>query len=263
MTSRPAQTPIRSRIASSNQHAIALHGHDLIEDLMGKVDLGELAFLLMRGRLASRSEGVMLNAMFVSLAEHGLTPSAMATRMTVAGAPEAMQAAVAAGLLGLGSVYVGSIEGAAKLVTNALAEQAGRELDEVAQSIVDRSATEGGKIPGIGHPQHTEGDPRALRLFAIAAEHGVAGLGAQMMQAIGRAASARRGRLQPVNVTGAIGALAYDLGIPWQATRGLGVIARCVGLVGHVIEESAHPIARELCRRAEAESAEAGEDHEG
>ena len=257
-----AVSPIRSEIAWSEKDKIIVRNHDLANELMGHIDLGEMAFLQIAGRLPTQAEGRVFNAMLVSLVEHGLTPSALATRMTVAGAPEALQASVAAGLLGLGSVFVGSIEGSAEMLQNALGLDAPSvgDLKPIAASIVDDYESTGRNIPGLGHPVHKEGDPRSLRLFALAEECGVAGPGVHLLQAIEELLHTRNGKLRPINATGAVGALSYDLGIPWQVARGLGVISRCIGLVGHVLEELSNPIAHEICRRAEFESATARQE---
>ena len=129
--------PVRSDIAWSTADAIGIHGYDLCNDLMGEVNFGDMAFLSVSGRLPSANESRLFNAILVTLVEHGIVPSTLAARMTYTGAPEAMQAAVAAGLLGLGSVFVGSTEGAAKMLAAALPQGSGAAaLPELAQTIV-------------------------------------------------------------------------------------------------------------------------------
>jgi len=189
-----------------------------------------MAFLEIMGRVPNEKESKLFNAMAVTLVEHGVTPSAMVARLTYLGAPEAMQAAVGAGLLGLGSVFVGSMEGVARM----LSENADVESMK--------------RIPGLGHPVHKPVDPRTRRLFEIARETGFYGKFCQRMEEIGRKKN------MVVNATGAIGALACELGMDWRAVRGIGVLARAIGLVGHILEEAKQPMALELWERTEEEA---------
>jgi citrate synthase len=171
----------------------------------------------------------------VTLVEHGVTPSALAARLTYLGAPEAMQAAVAAGLCGLGSVFVGSMEGCAKLLSESVKD--GKD----AKAIVAQEK----RIPGLGHPLHKPVDPRTKRLFEIARETGFYGRYCELMEAIGKEKNL------VVNATGAIGALACELGLDWRAVRGIGVMARAIGLVGHLLEESRQPMAEAVWHQIE------------
>ena len=227
---------IRSDLAWSNAERIVVRGMDLPGEIMGKLNLGDMAFLELTGKVPSEKESKLFNAMVVTLVEHGVTPSALAARLTYLGAPEAMQAAVAAGLCGLGSVFVGSMEGVAKLLTES--------KDKTAKQIV----AENKRVPGIGHPIHKKTDPRTGRLFELARETGFYGKYCELMEGIGRE------KKLVVNATGAIGALACELGLDWRAVRGLGVMARAVGLVGHILEESREPMAEEVWLRVEEEA---------
>lgn len=244
---------LRSRLGWSTADRISVHGYDLPGELMGRVGLGDMGFLSLTGRLPGTAESAVFNACLVTLVEHGVTPSALATRLTLLGAPESLQGAVAAGLLGLGERFVGSIEGAARLTQEAWAEaEEGADPAALAGPIIDRYDREGVPLPGFGHPVHKPVDPRTERLFAIAAEHGLAGRHVALITAVGVEAR-RRGKPLPINATGAIGAVASELGLPWHVCRGLGVMARAVGLVGHVLEEQGEPIAAELWRRTDDE----------
>jgi citrate synthase len=255
---RDKKASLRSDMSRSTPDRIVVRGFDLTEDLMGKVNLGDMAFLELVGRLPGGGESVVFNAMLVALVEHGITPNTLAARLTYLGAPEAIQGAVAAGLLGLGSVFVGTIEGAARVLQEALPEGGatdGANLETLAVEIVRDHRARKEAIPGLGHPIHRTGDPRTARLFALSEERGLAGQYVRLMQLIGdEAARARGGRLLPINVTGAIGALASELGIPWQICRGLGVMARSIGLVAHVLEEMRQPMAGEIWRYADEEA---------
>jgi citrate synthase len=221
---------IRSDLAWSTVDKIVVRGKDLPNEILGHLNLGDMAFLIILGRVPNKNESKLFNAMTVTLVEHGITPSAIAARMTYVGAPESPQAAVAAGLLGLGSVFVGSMEHVAKM----LSEDA--DIDAMK------------RVPGLGHPIHKPVDPRTVRLFEIARETGFYGKYCKRIEEIGKQKNL------VVNATGAIGALACELGIDWRAVRGIGVMARAIGLVGHILEESKQPMALELWERTEEEA---------
>jgi citrate synthase len=164
---------IKSDIAWATPSQIKIHGLDLCTEIVGVLDFGQMAFLQVFARLPSANELRMFNAMMVILVEHGITPSSLATRMTYCGAPEAVQASVAAGLLGLGSVFVGSLDNAAKMLQEALPDPgASVDLTEIATGIVTAYKSRREIIPGIGHPFHKPIDPRAPALFKVAQETG-------------------------------------------------------------------------------------------
>lgn len=247
---------IRSELAWATPDRIVVKGYDLCEELLGHVSLGDMAFLQLMDRRPAAEESIVFNAIAVTLIEHGLSPSAIAARMTFAGAPEAMQAAVAAGLCGLGSVFVGSMETAARVLQEALPPggPAADDLAALARDIVAQHVAQKKSIPGIGHHFHKPVDPRAPRLFQIARENGLSGHYVDLMQRIAAEAEQRLRKPLPVNATGAIAAIASELGMPWTIVRGIGVMARAIGLVGHIREELKNPIAREIKARAEEEA---------
>ena len=251
---------IRSELAWATPDRIYVKGFDLCQELLGSLSLGDMAFLELMDRRPTAAESVVFNAMAITLVEHGLSPSAIATRLTFAGAPEAMQAAVAAGLCGLGSVFVGSMENAARVLQEALPLQKSLgDLEQCARDIVTRHVANKIAVPGIGHHFHKPVDPRAPKLFEIAQANGFSGSYVALMQGIAREADRQLGKPLPVNATGAIAALACELGMPWQVVRGIGVMARAIGLVGHIREEIKYPIAREIKTRAEEDVAPAFE----
>ncbi len=246
---------IRTDIGWSNATSITVKGFDLCKDILGKLSLGDMAFLELTDRLPNARESAVFNAIAVTLVEHGITPSSLAARMTYSGAPEAMQAAVGAGLAGLGSVYVGSMETAARVLQEAIPDpKVTIDIEAEAKKIVDQFLSAKKIIPGIGHPYHKPVDPRAPRLFEIAEQNGYSGQYVNLMQAIAREAEKRSGKLLRVNATGAIGAIACELGLEWQYVRGIGVFARAIGLVGHLREEAKNPMAWEVKMRADEEA---------
>lgn len=243
----------RSQLGRSTADKIFVRGHDLAEELIGKVSLGDVAYLELTGRLPDQKESVMFNALAVTLVEHGLTPSTLAARLTYFGAPEALQGAVAAGLLGMGDRFGGSIEQAARMLQEAPGEG---ERQGVARDIVESYRARKAIVPGIGHPIHRTADPRTGRLFELAAETGFSGKHVELMELIAREATRVYGRDLPVNATGAIAAVASEMGLSWRVCRGLAVMARAIGLVAHVQEEMDEPMAPEIWSRAESESSD-------
>jgi len=255
------QKKLHSDIAWSTADAIGVHGYDLCNDLMGEINFGDMAFLEVTSRLPNPNESRLFNAVLITLVEHGIVPSSLAARMTYAGAPEAMQGAVAAGLLGLGSVFVGSTEGASKMLSAALAEFKGQsktptdaQLDALAQELVADLRVQKKSIPGIGHPIHKPTDPRTIRLFNIAEQTGFSGMYIKLMVKVSEVASKSFNKSLPINATGAIGAICCEMGLNWKVAHGLGVMARAVGLVGHILEEIHTPIAIPIWQQVEEEA---------
>ena len=242
---------LQSALGRSTADRIFVRGNDLTAHLIGKVSLGDVAFLELKGRLPNDHESVMFNALVVTLVEHGITPSALAARLTYFGAPEALQAAVAAGLLGMGDRFGGSIEQAARMLQEA---PAGGDRRAVAREIVAGYRARKEIIPGLGHPVHRPADPRTTRLFELADDHGFSGRHVRLIELIAQKATAVYGRDLPVNATGAIGAIASEMDFPWRITRGLAVMARAIGLVAHVQEEMEEPMAPEIWARVEQEA---------
>lgn len=241
---------IRSDICWSDETSVTVLGQDLCRDLIGTVDFAEFAFLLMTRRQPTAQEGRLFNAALVSLVEHGITPNVIATRSTYFGAPESLQGAIAAGLLGLGSRFVGTIEGSARLISEMSAglgeDPSPEEIRDRAEAAVSGFLAAGRTVPGIGHPIHKPVDPRAERLFELIGECGFPTVQVDMMRAVSAAASDATNRSLPVNVTGAIGVCVNVLGIDWRISRGVGILARTAGLIGHVLEEVLAPMAPEL-----------------
>jgi citrate synthase len=246
--------PLRSEMGWSTPETITVRGYDLPNQLLGKVDLGGMAFLEITGRLPSEREAEVLNALLITLVEHGMTPQAIASRLISICSPEAMQASVAAGLLGVGSVFAGGSEQIARILQTALdGKDKDADLGAIAQAIVEDHAARKAPIPGIGHPLHKPIDPRTPVLFGIAEKNGFRGRYVALLEAIAAAAEKRLNRMLPINATGAIGAVLSELGFPWRICRGVAIIGRAVGLVGHIAEELRNPIAYEIYERAEHE----------
>jgi len=215
-----------------------------------------LAFLLVAGRPPSAAETRVLDAVLVSLADHGLTPTALAARLTHTGAPEALQGAIAAGLLGGGSVFLGPTEDTARFLAEVLAgvedPAAPEEALRLAAEVAVRARVGAGlRVPGLGHPIHRVTDPRVPRLYAIAEEAGLLGPHLRLLRAVQAAAAEVTGRRLPINGAGAAGAALADLGLPVAVARGWALLARTAGLLGHLAEEMEHPLGPGLYREVD------------
>lgn len=244
------QKEIRTDIGWSDASSITLFGRDFPSEILGHLNLGDMGFLELTGRFPEPHESRMFNAMVVTLVEHGITPSALVARMTYLGAPESLQGAVAAGLSGLGTVFVGSIEGAAKMLREAMpTPDPQADFGALARPVVAAFAAHKRIVPGIGHPVHKPIDPRTPRLKELARDNGFDGPYLKLMDAVATEAGRASGKVLPMNATGAIGALCCEMGFDWKICRGLGVMARAVGLVGHILEESRKPMAEEIWHR--------------
>lgn len=239
-----------SAIGYTHGERIVIRGHDLAEDLMGQADYVDMMILTSLDRFPSPSEKAILNAIMVSLMDHGLTPSTLAARLTYLGAPEAFQAAVAAGLLGAGSTFLGGMQEVATLLLDAGAqlppEPSDAEVDAAAQRLVAARIEAGLRVPGLGHNVHTDRDPRVDRLRAIVTEHGHLDRHWRLMDALPGALAALGKRSLPMNNVGAVGATIAALGYPPQMGRGIALAARAGGLIAHLLEEMRDPLAMQI-----------------
>jgi len=232
----------RTSVGTADADSITVMGRDLAGELMGKVTLSELAFLVVQRRMPSPEETRLFDAVLVSLADHGLTPTVLAARLTHTGAPESLQGAVAAGLLGAGSVFLGVVEDTVRF------------LDEVGDDVggaVAREVEAGRRIPGLGHPIHKLRDPRTPRIYEIADETGLTGVYLTRLREVSAAHAKETGRELPVNGAGVAGAALADLGFPAALLRGFALLARTAGLLGHLAEELQSPIGMRLYREVD------------
>jgi citrate synthase len=232
-----------SAISTSNEETILVRGRDLARELIGSISFTEHFWLLVTGAMPSAAQRRVLDATLVAIAEHGLVPSVQVSRMTLAAAPEALQGAVAAGILGCGSVVLGSSEAAGHFLA-AIVERSAKtsNADTAAAEVVREYAAAKRAIPGYGHPLHRDGDPRARRLFQVAAEAGVAGRHAEIATAVEKLLPELIGRRLALNVSGAIPAVLLDAGYPLLALKGVPLLARTAGLVAHLLEEQQRAI---------------------
>ncbi len=255
----PDEPWLRTSIGTSDADSITLQGRDLADELMGKVSFTELAFLLIRGRLPEPGETRLLDAVLVALADHGLTPTVIAARMTLTGAPESLQGAVAAGLLGAGDVFLGVTENTARFLAAILTDVPDgaddAALAPAAAAAVTAQLGEGRRVPGLGHPVHKVQDPRTPRMYEIAEEAGQLGPHLRLLRMVAAAQRAQTGRALPINGAGVAGAALADLGFDPAIVRGFALIARSAGLVGHLAEEREQPIGLRLYADVEERAA--------
>ncbi|HSR25591.1 MAG TPA: citryl-CoA lyase [Candidatus Eisenbacteria bacterium] len=241
-------------IGTSDRTSISLLGHDLAADLIGQVGFGELAFWLVAMRRPTPGERRLFEAVLVALADHGFTPTVIAARLTLTGAPEALQGALAAGLLGGGSRFLGVTEDCGRFLADVLAAQAGAlpsgddGWDQLAREAVRAVRIRGELVPGLGHPAHKDGDPRTPVILRIAAEEGLRGPHLRLFEAVGRVHPEVLGRQLPLNGAGVCGAALADLGFPVEVLRGFALLARTAGLLGHLAEELRRPVGPDVYR---------------
>ncbi|TNC46085.1 citryl-CoA lyase [Rubellimicrobium rubrum] len=240
-------------IATADAESITVRGSDLCRDLIGKVGFTDYFWLLVTGTRPTSVQTAAMDACLVAIAEHGLVPSVQAARMTLAAAPEAWQGAMAAGLLGMGTVVAGSSEVAGRYIAEVLlaSRSKGITLDEAAIQSLQALKSARKKVPGLGHPQHSAGDPRADRLIAVAAELGIAGYHIRTLQALAAHAPGIIERPLPINVSGAIPAVILDAGWPIEALKAVPILARTAGLAAHLFEESQRSIGFILSHNAD------------
>jgi len=231
-----------------DQKKILVRGENLCTELIGKISLTDFIYLQCLGSRPSEAQRAVVEAAIVALAEHGLTPSVLAARLTYMGAPESLQGAVAAGILGVGDQFVGTVEKVAPLLVEMTGHSQGLEV--AAREIVARFKAQKELIPGFGQPHHKPDDPRPPALFAVAERVGAHGRFVEALQVLGREVDAAMGRHMTINAPAAISALFLEIAIPLQLMRGLVVISRCIGLVGHLHEEHLQPAGRQLWKAA-------------
>ena len=241
----------RTGLGASDADHIWLLGHDLADDLLGKITFGELAYWMVTKRRPTEGQRVLFEAVLVALADHGFTPTAISARVTYLSAPDSLQGAIASGLLGGGSRFLGVTEDSANFLHAALdqldelpADEAG--WDAVARELVTETKAAGRFVPGLGHPVHKQGDPRTPKLFELARDNDVYGPHLSLFAAIGRVAGDVLGRHLPLNGAGVCGAVLADIDFPLGVARGAAILARCAGLLGQLAEEIDDPIANDI-----------------
>jgi citrate synthase len=241
---------ISTDIGQTTPDRITVRGHDLANELIGQIDFIDMMMLVILDRRCEGNEKEMLNTILVTVTDHGLTPSALAARLTFMGAPEAPQAAVAAGLLGAGSVFLGAMQNAAEMLQEAAQGLTNESTDEEVaartQEFVRKRRAARQPMHGLGHNIHIDGDPRIPALRRVSERCGYYDIHWRLLLAMDDATSGVYSRRLPANTAGAVGAMILAMGLPLHMARGLALIGRCAGLLGHLIEEEQHPTGQEL-----------------
>lgn len=245
--------PAVTAISTADATSIEVRGRDLCRDLMGRLTFTEFFYLLVTGREPSEAQRDFLDLLLISIAEHGLTPTVQAARMTHAAAPDALQGALAAGILGCGTVVLGTAELCGQLLSEAKSRVDGGEdpaavVDDLARTI----RAEGGKVPGFGHPLHRPVDPRTERILELAEARGIAGTHIALARRFPAAVENAWGKPLPMNVSMAIAAVLLDLDFPSSMIKAVPLLARTGGLLAHLAEEREQPIGFLMASHAEA-----------
>ena len=241
-----------SRVSQAYPDRVEIRGRDLTGDLMGKVSFTEYFHLLLTGREPTNDQRYFLDLLLVSIAEHGMMPSNVAARMTLAADPESLHGAVAAGILGCGPVVLGTSEECARLLEEAQERVAsGAEPAAVAADIARAVHTSGGKLPGFGHPIHRPLDPRAERILELADARGVSGPHVLLARSLRDAVVGAWGKPLTMNVSMPIAAVMLDLGFSSDAVKTVPILARTAGLLAHLAEEQQHPLGFLMAGKAE------------
>jgi citrate synthase len=230
-------------LSSHDETSINVREKKLSSEIMGEMDFGGSIYYLLTGENPTPEEQQVAGAMLSSLMVHGTTPHAIASRLTYLSEPKSIQGAVSSGLLGVGSRFAGAMEQSARNL-QAIAEQDNLE-EAVAELVVEYSESDE-RFSGIGHPHLNPVDPRAERLFDLAEEADIAGHHVEAIHAVQMAFEEDTGHKLPINITGAIAAIASDMGLPPEGARGIAIISRAAGLVAEVLEERKNPAAMDI-----------------
>jgi citrate synthase len=231
----------RTAISTHDEHSITVRGEDLCSELIGHISFTDYFSLLVTGKRPSRGDAMVLDATLVAIADHGMVPSVQAARMTYAAAPDALQGAVAAGILGCGSVILGASETAGRLFAEVNDKAQGGDLRDAARDVVARWRAAGQPVPGYGHPLHKERDPRVARLFAVAKEAGTSLRFVEIAEAVEQVIPDIVGKDLRLNVSAAIPAVLLGTNFPLIGLRGVPILARTAGLIAHLCEEAVNP----------------------
>lgn len=241
-------------ISTADTESVTVRGSDLCSELMGNISFTEYFFLLMTGRQPNEEQRFFLDLLLVAIAEHGLVPTNQVARMTYAAAPEALQGAVAAGILGCGSVVLGTAQDCGDFLqtAKACADVAGGDAASVVRDLVREIHESGGKVPGFGHPLHKPVDPRARRILELAEERSIAGTHVALARAAEAAVPQVWGKPLPLNVSMAIAAVLLDLDFPAGMLKAIPILARTGSLLAHLAEEQERPIGFLMAHHAES-----------
>jgi citrate synthase len=241
-----------THISQAYPDRVEVRGRDLTGEVMGRLSFTEYFHLLLTGREPTDDQRFFLDLLLVAIAEHGMMPTNVAARMTLAADPDSLQGAVGAGILGAGPVVLGTSQECARLLAEAQAQvEAGGGLSSVADEAVMAVKDAGGKVPGFGHPIHKPVDPRAERILQLADERGVSGPHVALARAFRDAAANAWGKPLTMNVAMPMAAVLLDLGFSEDTVKAIPILARTAGLLAHLAEEQENQLGFLLASAAE------------
>jgi citrate synthase len=230
---------------------VEVRGRDLCQDVMGRLSFTEYVALLLTGEEPTDDQRYFLDVLLASIAEHGMMPTNVAARMTLAADPGSLQGAVAAGILGCGPVVLGTSEECARLLEDGMARADERELSAVAAELASEIRESGARVPGFGHPVHTPVDPRAERILELADTRGVSGAHVELARCLRESVAEAWGKPLVMNVSMPTAAVMLDLGFASDAVKAVPILARTAGLLGHLAEERREPLGFFMAGKAE------------
>jgi citrate synthase len=248
MLANRAGDPV-SHISQAYPDRVEVRGRDLAGDLMGRLSFTEYFHLLLTGREPTEDQRFFLDLLLVAIAEHGMMPTNVAARMTLAADPGSLQGAVAAGILGCGPVILGTAESCAKLLEQGVAS--GGDPAAAARDIARETHGAGERLPGFGHPVHRPTDPRAERILDLADDRGVSGPHVALARLLRDAVAETWGKPLTMNVSMPIAAVMLDLGFPSATVKAIPILARTAGLLAHLAEEQLSPLGLHMAAAAE------------
>jgi citrate synthase len=241
-----------TRISRAYPDRVEVRGRDLTSDLMGRLSFTEYVHLLLTGEEPTDDQRFFLDLLLVAIAEHGMMPTNVAARMTLAADPRSLQGAVAAGILGAGPVILGTSEECARLLERAQTQVAsGGEPAGVASELARETHASGERLPGFGHPVHRPLDPRGERILELADEREVSGPHVLLARSFRDAVAETWGKPLTMNVAMPIAAVMLDLGFASATVKSVPILARTAGLLAHLAEEQERPIGFLMAERAE------------
>ena len=236
-----------TNIATADATSVTIRGRDLVNDLIGKYSFTEVFYFLVTGRMPDPAQARVLDACLVTLMEHGFTPSALIARLAAESVPDQIQVSIGAGLLAVGSVHAGTMEGCAALLAAGVDEA---DADAWCRRVVVKHRQRREAVPGFGHTLHKPDDPRTPPLLRVAKENGLDGRHVKLLLKLSAIIDEAAGRHITINATGALAALLLEIGIPAEIVRAIAVVSRSAGLVGHILEEHQTDSARHLVKLA-------------
>lgn len=216
----------KTSISGIVEGEVHIHGYKVTE-LIDRVNFTDAIWLELKGELPTDNQRKMLDAILISTIDNGLGPPSVTNARNSASAGNPMQAAVAAGVLGVGEAHGGAIEECARLL----------QMGLTAGKLVEKVLGSGDRIAGFGHKVYKDQDPRATQIFEKAKKLGFYEEYCELVKNVEKVLEEKKGKKIVINVDGAIAAVVSDMGFDYRLGKGFFIIGRVVGLVAHIFEE--------------------------